>query len=158
MLQLIRDLIAHKGHANSLILQAIRADSDAATDPEIVGLLHHILVANRFWFFTITAQEFVLAHETAAPATLNELEDRYGTTQRAEEAWIARATVEDLERPLANEMIPGGQCTVAQGFMQVCMHSHGHRAQLAKMLRRYGSTPPMTDFILWLSEHQTDFR
>ena len=158
MLQMMRDLIAHKGHANRLMLEAIRVDSNAATDPEIVGLLHHILVANRFWFLTITGQEFVLERETAAPATLDELGDRYATTQREEEAWIARATVPDLERPLANDMIPGGQCTVAQGFMQVCMHSQGHRAQLAKMLRRHGGTPPMTDFILWLRDRPNDPR
>ena len=34
--------------------------------------------------------------------------------------------------------------------MQVCMHSHGHRAQIAKMFRRHGGVPPMTDFIIWL--------
>jgi uncharacterized damage-inducible protein DinB len=35
--------------------------------------------------------------------------------------------------------------------MQVCLHSHGHRAQAAKMLRRLGGEPPATDFILWLA-------
>jgi uncharacterized damage-inducible protein DinB len=40
---------------------------------------------------------------------------------------------------------------VAQAIVQVCMHSQGHRAQCAKMLRRLGGAPPMTDFILWLA-------
>jgi hypothetical protein len=30
----------------------------------------------------------------------------------------------------------------------------GHGSQLAKMLRRHGATPPVTDFILWLRERQ----
>ena len=151
MLQMIRDLVAHKGHANTLILNAIGNHPNAAADPGIVGLLHHILLANRFWFLTIRGERFDLERETAAPAALDELIDLYAATQREEEAWMARATAEDLERLLENQMIPGGRCTVAQGIVQVCMHSQGHRAQLAKMLRRHGGTPPMTDFILWLS-------
>lgn len=152
MLQMICDLVAHKGHANGLLLEAIRRHPDAAADAEIVRLLHHILVANRFWFLTICGRPFVLERETAAPASLDALIALYETTQRDEEAWTAGATAKDLETTLESEMIPGGRCTVAQGLMQVCLHSHGHRAQVAKMLRRHGGTPPMTDFILWLGE------
>ena len=155
MLQMIRDLVVHKGHANALLLEAIRTHPVAARDPEIIGLLHHIIVANRFWFLTIAEQEFILERETVAPDSLEGLIDLYSTTQRQEEAWMARATGPDLERRLSNAMIPGGSCTVAQGLMQVCMHSQGHRSQLAKMLRRHGATPPMSDFILWLSQRET---
>jgi uncharacterized damage-inducible protein DinB len=31
------------------------------------------------------------------------------------------------------------------------MHSHGHRAQCAAMLRELGGTPPAMDFITWLA-------
>ena len=149
---MIRDLVAHKGHANMLILNAIRDPPNAAADPEIVGLLRHILLANRYWFLTIRGERFDLERETAAPAALDELIELYAATQREEEAWMARATAEDLERLLENEMIPGRRCSVAQGVVQVCMHSQGHRAQLARMLRWHGGTPPMTDFILWLRD------
>ena len=101
---------------------------------------------------SICGKPFVLERETAAPASLDALIALYETTQRDEEAWTAGATAKDLETTLESEMIPGGRCTVAQGLMQVCLHSHGHRAQVAKMLRRHGGTPPMTDFILWLGE------
>jgi uncharacterized damage-inducible protein DinB len=151
MLQMTRDLVAHKWDANTLLLDAIRKHPAAAADGEIVGLLHHILVATRFWFLTISGTSFVLERETAAPDSLDALIGLYAATQREEEAWIARATAADLERVLENPLIPGGRCTVAQGIMQVCMHSHGHRAQVAKMLRQQGGAPPMTDFVLWLS-------
>jgi uncharacterized damage-inducible protein DinB len=151
MLEMMRDLITHKGHANGLLFDAVRTHPGAATDPEIVGLLHHILVANRFWFLTICGMRFDHERETAAPESLDVLVDRFASTQRDEEAWIAGAAADDLERILEHELIPGGRCTVAQGLMQVCMHSQGHRAQVMKMLRRHGATPPMTDFILWLS-------
>ena len=57
-----------------------------------------------------------------------------------------------LESPL----IPGTRCSVAQAYMQVCLHSHGPRAQAAKMLRRLGGTPPQTDFITWLAARAGD--
>jgi hypothetical protein len=41
---------------------------------------------------------------------------------------------------------------VAQAYMQVCMHSHGHRSQCATRLRALGGEPPVTDFIVWLNE------
>ena len=151
MLQMIRDLMAHKAHANTAMLMAIREHPDAAADAELVALLHHILVANRFWTLTCLGLPFDHAKETAVPATLEQLIESFDSTQRDESAWMARATQADLVREIDSPLIPGTRCTVAQAMMQVCMHSQGHRSQCAKMLRRLGGTPPMTDFILWLA-------
>jgi hypothetical protein len=46
--------------------------------------------------------------------------------------------------------VPNGRCAVWQAFIQVCLHSQGHRAQCAKLLRQHGSVPPATDFIEWV--------
>ena len=155
MLQMMRELIAHKGYANALLLDAIRNQREAADDPEIVTLLHHILVANRFWLSLIVGRPFDMERETAPVTSLDALVNLYVSTQAEEEAWILAASDDDLERVLDNPLIPGCRCTVAQGLTQVAMHSQGHRAQLAKMLRRHGGVPPMTDYILWLSGHRT---
>lgn len=69
--------------------------------------------------------------------------------------WLANVTAGDLDRKLKNPLIPGGTCLVSQALMQVCMHSRGHRAQCAKLLRRRGGEPPMTDFIVWLASRPT---
>ena len=53
MLEMLRDLIAHKGHANAAVLAAIRQNEAAASDPELFELLHHILLANRFWLLSV---------------------------------------------------------------------------------------------------------
>lgn len=151
LLQMMRDLIAHKEYANTLMLTAVREHPEASQDPELLGLLHHILVSNRFWTLTCLGLPFDFPRETTAPATLLELIDTYDATQRDESAWMARATESDLARTMDSPLIPGTRCTVAQALMQVCMHSQGHRAQCAKMLRHLGGTPPMTDFILWLA-------
>ena len=151
MLEMLRDLIAHKGHANAAMLTAIRRSETAWSDPELCELLHHVLLANRFWVLSVLGQSFVHDDEARAADSIDALLARYAGTQAQESAWLAAATEADLERVLTSPLIPGGACSVSQALMQVCLHSHGHRAQLAKLLRRHGGVPPSTDFIRWLA-------
>jgi len=147
---MLRDLSTHKGYANSATLAAVGRNDAAAADPDLRGLLHHILIANRFWLLTILGQPFVLEDESRPPDSFDVLIQRYRRTQEQESAWLAVATDSDLARMMDNPHIPGGRCSVAQALMQVCLHSHGHRAQCAKLLRRHGGELPTTDFIVWL--------
>ena len=151
MLQMLRDLVAHKGHANAILLNAIRQNAAAASDPELRELLHHILLANRFWLLSVLGLPFLLEDESRPAPSFDALVQRYARTQSQEAAWLDTTSAADLERTLIGPLIPNGECSVAQAFMQVCLHSHGHRAQAAKLLRRHGGTPPATDFILWLT-------
>jgi uncharacterized damage-inducible protein DinB len=150
MLDMLRDLIAHKGHANAALLQGVQENHAAAAAPEVWTLLHHILLANRFWLLAILGSPFVLEDESRPSDTFDALVQRYAGMQSEEQAWLDAATEADLARALTGRHIPGGSCSVGQALMQVCLHSHGHRAQLAKLLRRHGATPPATDFVLWL--------
>ena len=52
MLEMLRDLVAHKGYADAALLTAIRRSASVASDPEVWELLHHMLLANRFWWVT----------------------------------------------------------------------------------------------------------
>jgi hypothetical protein len=47
MLEMVRDLVSHNGHANAELLEAIRQNDGAVGDRELWDMLHHILVANR---------------------------------------------------------------------------------------------------------------
>ncbi|MGE3178224.1 MAG: DinB family protein [Vicinamibacterales bacterium] len=156
MLEMLRDLVAHKGHSNARLLSAIRECPAAASDPELWNLLHHILLANRFWLLTVLGAPFVHDEEARLSSSFDELIGRYGETQAQEVAWLDAAAAADLERILADERIPNGRCSVAQAFVQVCLHSHGHRAQCAKLLRRHGGVPPASDFILWPAQRSRD--
>jgi uncharacterized damage-inducible protein DinB len=151
VLALLRDLVEHKGHANALLLRAVREHAGAAADPELWDLFHHVLLANRFWLLAIVGAPFVHADEAASSASFEALIERFARLQVEERAWLASATERDLARVLESALIPGGRCSVGHAFTQVCLHSHGHRAQAAKMLRRLGGEPPTTDFILWLA-------
>lgn len=84
------------------------------------------------------------------PASCEALVEAFRRTQEEEQSWLSTATDADCAAVLEDPRIPGGRCSVAQAFVQVCMHSQGHRAQLAKLLRRHDVAPPQTDFIRWL--------
>jgi uncharacterized damage-inducible protein DinB len=154
LLGMLRDLIAHKGHANAALLSSVQANGAAAAEPEIWELLHHILLANRFWLLAVLGSPFVLADESQPSESFDALVQRYALTQSQEDAWLDTATETDVARTLTGALIPGGSCSVGQALMQVCLHSHGHRAQAAKLLRRHGGTPPQTDFVLWLAHRR----
>jgi uncharacterized damage-inducible protein DinB len=151
MLAMLRDLVAHKGHANAALLNAVRRNGDAAADRELWDLLHHILLANRFWLLAILDSPFVIDDEARPSASFDALVARFASLQDQEEGWLEAATPEDLARMLVHPQIPNGTCAVSQAFLQVCLHSHGHRSQGAKLLRRHGGVPPPADFILWLT-------
>jgi uncharacterized damage-inducible protein DinB len=151
MTSLLSDLVRHKGHANRLMLDAIAAHQPAREDAAILALLHHILVANRFWFLTSVGEPFVREQEMVPPASFDAMAEAYAALREREEGWIAELSEADLARVLEMPHIPGGRCTVAEGVAQVCLHTQGHRSQVATLFRALGGTPPMTDFILWVA-------
>ena len=158
MLELLRDLIAHKGHATAAVLAAVRGSDPASTDGELLDLLHHVLVANRFWICAVRGVPFVAAREASVPQTLVSLLEAFRATEDEELTWMAAATEANCAATPTDPLIPGGECSVGEAFTQVCMHSHAHRAQIAKLLRRHGVVPPQTDFILWLAERRQSER
>src|SRR5262249_53204561 len=106
MLEMLRDLVAHKGHANAALLNAIRQHGAAAADPEIWELLHHVLLANRFWLLTVLGLPFVLEDEASQSSSFETLTERYSRTQAQEAAWLGTATEPDLARILECVLIP----------------------------------------------------
>jgi uncharacterized damage-inducible protein DinB len=149
-----RDLLAHKGFADAAMVTAIRQHREAAADGPLRVALHHMLVANRFWLLSIEGEAFVADLETRVPDSLDALIAGFRTTHEREMAWMAAAAPDSLSRTLESALIPGGRCLVSDALLQVCLHSQGHRAQCAKMLRALGGSPPVTDFILWRVDRQ----
>ena len=76
MLETLRDLVAHKGYANAALLSAIRQNAGASSDPELLELLHHILLANRFWLLTVLGLPFVLEDESRPAPSFDALFQR----------------------------------------------------------------------------------
>ena len=152
MVAMFQDLVRHKGFVDAGLLKAIRRHEPAAQDQELRRLLHHILLANRFWFSLARGVPFEVEAESRVPDSLGAIASHYAETHAQELEWISRISEADLERQLESQFFPGKKVAVAQGYMQVCMHSHGHRSQCATRLRALGGTPPVLDFILWLTK------
>jgi uncharacterized damage-inducible protein DinB len=152
MLSLIRDLIRHKWSANASLLAAVRQCNQAASNEEIRKLLHHILVADRYWLMLTIQKPFDPEVEMCIPGTFDDLTERYQRTEMEEMNWLSACHESDLDRVLKTPFLPGQETTVAQAILQICLHSHGHRSQCAATLRALGGTPPSTDFVIWLKD------
>jgi uncharacterized damage-inducible protein DinB len=152
MLVMLQDLIHHKWYANASMIKAIRGSETAAQDVELQKILHHILLANRYWLLLSLGLPFVVEEESRIPDSLDAIAAQYRGTQEQEMKWISQVQEPDLARILESPFIPDHSCSVAQALMQVCLHSQGHRAQCATRLRLLGDAPPTLDFILWLKE------
>lgn len=146
---MMEELVRHKWHANAAYLAEANQHAAARQDEELRTLLHHILVANRFWLFLTVGIEFDREMEARVPPSLDALIARYRETEAIEMEWLARCDEAELARELTTARLPGKAFTVAQALMQIALHSHGHRAQAALRLRSLGGTPPRSDFILW---------
>ena len=149
---IVEDLVRHKWHANAAYLAAVGSNQAAGQDEELRKLFHHILVSNRFWLFLTLGREFDREIETKVPDALDPLIERYKETWALEMEWLLRSNDSELNRRVATPRLPGQTFTVAEVFMQTCLHSHGHRAQSASRLRSFGVTPPGTDFVLWVKD------
>ena len=146
MKSVIEDLFRHKGYADAAMLTCV-GDYEAHDDLELRSVFDHMMVANRFWLRS--AMNLPFDADAAHESTWHDLISRFRDGHREEMAWLHTASGDDLDRVLKNAWIPGGSCSVGEGLLQVCLHSHGHRAQAAKMLRRAGGEPPVTDYIVW---------
>ncbi len=152
MVAIFRELFHHQAHADASMLMAIKRHQAASNDPELRKLFHHILVAHRFWIHLCQGLPFSVEAENVVPATLDKIVARFQATQMQELVWLDQLEASDLARVLESQYIPGRQVTLGEALTQVCLHSHGHRAQCATRLRMLGGEPPPTDYILWVSD------
>ena len=152
MLATLRDLFCHQAFTDAALLNAIRRHETAARDQELRTLLHHILVAHRYWIQLGQGLPFFVEEETTVPDSLDMIVARYQATQVQEKVWLDALRESDLARALESPFFPGRLIAMGDALMQVCMHSHGHRSQCATRLRALGGKPPSLDFILWLKD------
>ena len=65
MLATLRDLFCHQAFTDAALLNAIRRHETAARDQELRTLLHHILVAHRYWTQLSQGLPFSVEEETS---------------------------------------------------------------------------------------------
>jgi uncharacterized damage-inducible protein DinB len=146
------DLFQHQAFADASIVNAIRRHEMAARDEELRTLLHHVVVAHRFWIHLAQEIPFSVEDESNVPDSLEAIVARYRETQAQEREWLAQLDESDLDRTLESPFFQGRRIAVRDALMQVCLHSQGHRSQCAARLRILGGEPPALDYILWLKD------
>jgi hypothetical protein len=109
MIAMLQDLVRHKAHANAFLLSAIRRHDKAAHDEELRALLHHIILANRFWLASCLGQPFAVEEESRIPGSLELVAGQYRATHSQEWEWISHAMDADVARSLEGPLIPGGR-------------------------------------------------
>jgi uncharacterized damage-inducible protein DinB len=151
-MKMLTDLVQHKWYANARLLVAMSDHPEASGDHQLRELMRHVLLANRFWFCLSRDVPFSFEAESRTPESLPALIVQFRDTHAEETSWLANIAEHDLQKQLHTPYIPGRSFSVEQGIVQICMHSHGHRAQGALRLRQLGVTPPTLDFITWLKD------
>ena len=154
MLTILDQLIRHKWWANSNLLGAIERHTPAAEDEELRKLLHHILVANRYWLLLTLNQPFHDELEKRIPESHHGIIQSFAATETLEMDWLSTVTEPELERRIQPRALPEITITVAEAMLQACLHSQGHRSQCASRLRALAGTPPAMDFVLWIRAQQ----
>jgi uncharacterized damage-inducible protein DinB len=152
MLAMLVDLFAHQAHADASLLNAIRRHEVAAQDRELRSMVHHILVAHRFWVYLGQGLPFVADEEAKVLDTIELEAARFQETRIAEKLWLDGLQESDLERVVESPFLPGQSIAVREGLMQACLHSQGHRAQCASRLRMLGGDPPRMEYIIWVKD------
>src|SRR3712207_3387151 len=109
----MNDLIAHKGYADAKLLTAVGQHPSAASDLALRTLLHHMLVANRFWLLSILGERFASELETRVPDSIESLSAAFRQTHEREIEWVESATPGAFSRMLESPLIPGGRCLVS---------------------------------------------
>ena len=149
MIAMVRDMFQHQAYADAALLTAIKAHPAAAEDQELRAAMHHVLLAHRFWIHLAQALPYAVEDEAQPPHTLDELIATFKATQDLETPWLASLSDADLSRTLESPFFPGRQVPLSEALVQVCLHSHGHRAQCSAKLRQLGGSPPVLDYISW---------
>ena len=155
MIPLIRALFSHQAWADAAMWNAVRHCEAAAGDESLRTTLHHIVVVQRAFLSKFLDQPFDHERASRLPESLTTLAPLFRETHAAELAFVDGLEEADLSRVIALPWIPRGRPSVAEALTQVVMHSQNHRGQCAARLRALGATPPMTDFIIWLTDRPT---
>jgi uncharacterized damage-inducible protein DinB len=148
MLAMTHDLVRHKWYADASLLAAIQRYITAAQDQQLRELLHHIILANRFWVTQILGKPFAHEEESHVPETLMQIVGLISGNPISGAGWLSQLTEAGLDRTFQTGFHSGQSFSVAQAMMQICMHSQGHRAQCATRLRSMGGVPACARFHL----------
>ena len=146
----LQDLARHQVWADGLHWKALRENAALGGDAEIRKRLNHMLAAMKM----LTG---LARGESPNPASFKEvesLEQLEAAMGQAHQDLAAALESLDLEKMITLPRGPQGSFPAPAGMLllQAITHSQHHRGQNASRMRQLGTTPPMTDYILWYAQ------
>jgi uncharacterized damage-inducible protein DinB len=151
----LTDLFRYTRWANERMLDALRdvgppEDGDGEID-EALTLFSHLLRAQSIWWGRVTGDD-----EAAALALWeqDDLDACAARSTRSINRWQDLLASGDLTRTVRYRNSSGTayENTLRDLAHHVVNHGTHHRAQIARLLRQSGLTPPGTDYIFYLRE------
>ena len=145
--ELLHDLARHQAWADTEHWKALHANTTLLDDTEIRKRLNHMLMALRL----LTG---LARGEAVDPSGWKDIEpaDELETALQEANAKLSEALNRvDLQKMIALPRGPRGPWEAPAGvlLLQAITHSQHHRGQNASRMRQLGTTPPMTDFVIW---------
>lgn len=156
-LSLFKDFARYTGWADAMVFSSIRKCPDAGNDESVlVKLRHNHMVQHAF--LNVFEQEF-FDPEATRSLDMAELE-QFAMNLHRRAASYHEALEPDMldaviELPWAQQFgekigFEVRKTTLAELLVQVFSHTTYHRGQINARLRELGTTPPVTDFIVWV--------
>jgi uncharacterized damage-inducible protein DinB len=148
MKQYLIDFFKYNDWANRQLLESFKQLPDKE---EPVILLSHIIAAQNRWLNRITQKADDGTYSWSGPAIpADQLESRWTESINRLIHYFENIKESDLEseivfqRPTDKKMLRARLCDIA---LQLNYHSLQHRAQINRIIRLQGQTPPATDYI-----------
>jgi uncharacterized damage-inducible protein DinB len=145
--ELLLDLARHQAWADTAHWKTLHENAALLEDTEIRTRLSHMVTAMKM----LTA---LARGETPDPAGMKEalpIGELEAAMLQAHADMVAALGSADTGRMVALPRGPKGPFQAPAGvlFLQALTHSQHHRGQNASRMRQLGTTPPMTDFVIW---------
>ncbi len=147
---LARELLAHSEWADAGLFRAW-GRSPAREHEELRRRAAHMLDVRRGFLSMLGGGPPVMP-PGGPPAAFAELRDQTAASHAALRAFAAGLDPEAAARRVRIPFFPDPPCvvTVAEGLVQVALHTQHHRGQCMTRLRDHGGEPANVDWIIWL--------
>ncbi len=141
----IQRLFSYDDWANREVLASL--SKLEVPPPRSVGLLAHIVSAERLWLERLRSQQ--QTHPVWPILTLSQCKVEVTETSRLWKDYLAAMTEDGLSDSVNYRNTKGENFSskTEDILMHVVLHSAYHRGQIAADMRAAGFTPPYTDFI-----------
>jgi uncharacterized damage-inducible protein DinB len=153
MLPFLRDLLAHAEWANAVFFH-IWGKSPARDHEELRRRVDHIVAVQKA-FVSVLGGGPLVRPPDGPPPSFEELRTRAQASHADLRDFVAALEAQGPEAlgfKVRIPWFPDPPCeiTIAEGLVQVALHTQHHRGQCMTRLKDFGGEPKNVDWIIWL--------